>query len=31
VQRLPECSHWLTHEAPERVAGLIRGFVDEDA
>jgi pimeloyl-ACP methyl ester carboxylesterase len=29
VQRLPECSHWLTHEAPERVAGLILGFVGE--
>jgi pimeloyl-ACP methyl ester carboxylesterase len=25
--RLPECSHWLVHEEPERVAGLIRGFI----
>jgi pimeloyl-ACP methyl ester carboxylesterase len=29
VQRLPDCSHWLAHEAPERVAALIRGFVGE--
>lgn len=29
VQRLPDCSHWLAHEAPERVAGLIRAFVGE--
>ncbi len=28
VERLPECSHWLAHEAPERVVALIRRFVD---
>lgn len=28
VERLPECSHWLAHEAPGRVAALIRRFVD---
>jgi pimeloyl-ACP methyl ester carboxylesterase len=27
VQRLPECSHWLAHEEPERIAMLIRDFV----
>lgn len=26
VQRLPECSHWLAHEAPQRVAALIAEF-----
>lgn len=31
VRRLPECSHWLTHEAPDRVAALIREFVDGGA
>jgi epoxide hydrolase 4 len=29
IHRLPECSHWLTHEAPQRVAALIRTFADE--
>ncbi|HMS80177.1 MAG TPA: alpha/beta fold hydrolase [Burkholderiaceae bacterium] len=28
VHRLPGCSHWLAHEAPERVAALIRAFVE---
>jgi pimeloyl-ACP methyl ester carboxylesterase len=28
VERLPECSHWLAHEAPGPVAALIRRFVD---
>jgi pimeloyl-ACP methyl ester carboxylesterase len=28
VERLPDCSHWLAHEAPQRVAALIRRFVD---
>ena len=31
VRRLPECSHWLTHEAPDRVAALIHEFVDGGA
>lgn len=26
VVRLPECSHWLVHEAPDRIVGLIREF-----
>ena len=29
IHRVPEGSHWLTHEAPERVAALIRTFADE--
>ena len=28
VHRLPGCSHWLAHEAPGRVAALIRAFVE---
>ena len=28
VERIPDCSHWLAHEAPERVAALIRRFLD---
>jgi pimeloyl-ACP methyl ester carboxylesterase len=31
VQRLPECSHWLVHEQPQRIAALIHGFVGEPA
>lgn len=27
VHRQPDCSHWLTHEAPDRVAQLIHDFV----
>ena len=28
VVRLPDCSHWLVHEAPERIEGLVREFVE---
>jgi epoxide hydrolase 4 len=28
IERLPEASHWLMHEQPERVAELISGFLD---
>ena len=27
VERLPEATHWVMDEAPERVNALIRGFV----
>ena len=30
VVRLPDCSHWLVHEAPARVTELIRGFIEAD-
>ena len=30
IVRLPECSHWLAHEAPQRVAAEIRAFVAPD-
>ena len=26
VVRLPECSHWVAHEAPDRLAALVRDF-----
>lgn len=29
IRRLPECSHWLAHEAPGRVADEIRAFVGQ--
>jgi pimeloyl-ACP methyl ester carboxylesterase len=29
IARLPECSHWLAHEAPGQVVESIRGFVGE--
>jgi pimeloyl-ACP methyl ester carboxylesterase len=31
IERLPDCSHWLAHEAPDRVSALIRGFIDAPA
>jgi epoxide hydrolase 4 len=27
IERLPACSHWLLHEQPGRIAGLIRDFL----
>lgn len=27
VERIPEGSHWVVHEQPERINGLIRGFL----
>ena len=27
IERVPDGTHWLVHEQPERVAALIRGFV----
>ena len=27
IERLPEASHWVMHEAPERLNQLIRGFI----
>jgi pimeloyl-ACP methyl ester carboxylesterase len=27
VARIPEGSHWVVHEQPDRVAGLIRTFL----
>jgi pimeloyl-ACP methyl ester carboxylesterase len=29
VVRIPEASHWVVHEQPLRVAGLIREFVGQ--
>jgi pimeloyl-ACP methyl ester carboxylesterase len=29
VERIPEGSHWIVHEQPERVNRLIRGFLSE--
>jgi len=31
VQRIPDASHWVQHEAPERVNELLVGFLREDA
>lgn len=31
IERLPACSHWLTHEAPGEVAARIRAFVGDPA
>lgn len=28
IERIPEGSHWVVHEQPGRVAGLIRAFLD---
>jgi epoxide hydrolase 4 len=27
IVRIPEGSHWVVHEQPQRIAGLIRGFI----
>ena len=29
VERIPEGSHWIVHEQPERISRLIRGFLAE--
>ncbi|HYD62153.1 MAG TPA: alpha/beta hydrolase [Noviherbaspirillum sp.] len=29
VERIPEGSHWLVHEQPDRINRLIQGFLDE--
>lgn len=29
VERIPEASHWVVHEQPERINRLIRGFLSE--
>jgi len=31
IERLPECGHWLVHEAPDVVVAKIRAFVDGSA
>lgn len=31
IVRLPDASHWLVHEQPERVAGEVAAFVDDVA
>jgi pimeloyl-ACP methyl ester carboxylesterase len=27
LERIPEGTHWVVHEQPERIAALIRSFV----
>ncbi|MBL0919454.1 MAG: alpha/beta hydrolase [Hydrogenophaga sp.] len=27
IERLPDCSHWLVHEQPQRIAALLAGFL----
>lgn len=31
VERIPEGSHWIAHEQPERINALLRGFIEESA
>ena len=31
VKRIPDGSHWVVHEQPDRVTSLIRAFIARDA